>query len=61
MQCSSCKWESVILREYSRTVEDARGRKSIETLHLCPRCRILHVIKTLTKSKPAAAARHRAA
>jgi len=61
MQCSSCKSESLVLREYSRTIEDARGRKNIETLHLCPRCRILHVIKSLTRSKSSTAARDRAA
>ena len=62
MQCSSCKSESLVLREYSRTIEDARGRKSIETLHLCPRCRILHVIKSrLTKAMSSAVTRHRAA
>jgi hypothetical protein len=61
MQCSSCKSESLNLREYSRPVEDARGRKNIETLNLCPRCRIVHVITLLTRSKSSTAVRHRAA
>ena len=62
MQCSSCKSESPNLREYSRTVEDARGRKNIETLNLCPRCRILQVLRAqFSRGKSRTSARHRAA
>ena len=62
MQCSCCKSDSLVLREYSRAVEDANGRKNIQTLHLCMRCRIVYVIKAqLLKARAGAKARDKVA
>ena len=45
MQCSCCREEREHLREYSFSALDANQRKTIQTLHLCPVCRIVHLVK----------------
>ncbi|HZP66894.1 MAG TPA: hypothetical protein VFB32_11345 [Rudaea sp.] len=44
MQCSSCRLDSANLREYSRVVDLGDYRKTIETVHLCPACRVLNAL-----------------
>ena len=45
MQCSCCSQQRENLREYSLSALDAKNRKTILTLQLCPVCRILYRIK----------------
>lgn len=45
MQCSCCRAERENLREYSLSAVDSRNRKTIQTLQLCPVCRIIYLIK----------------
>ncbi len=44
MQCTSCLLDSDNLREYSRAVDLGAFRKTIETIFLCPACRVLNAI-----------------
>jgi hypothetical protein len=45
MQCTCCREERENLREYSVSAVDAKQRKTILTLQLCPMCRVLYRIK----------------
>jgi hypothetical protein len=44
MQCTSCRIDSDNLREYSRAVDLGSFRKTIETVFLCPACRVFNAI-----------------
>jgi hypothetical protein len=44
MQCNSCGLHSENLREYSRAVDLGDYRKTIETLQLCPACRVINAL-----------------
>lgn len=42
MQCNSCGLHSDSLREFSRVMSVGEHRKTIDTIHLCPACRVMH-------------------
>jgi len=44
MQCTSCGTHSFNLREYSSVRRLSQHRKTIDTVHLCPACRVLNAI-----------------
>ena len=44
MQCTSCCLHSDNLREYSRVVDLGSHRKAIDTVLLCPACRVFNAI-----------------
>jgi hypothetical protein len=44
MECTSCRLHSDNLREYSRAVDLGGNRKTIETILLCPACRVINAI-----------------
>ena len=44
MQCTSCRLDSDNLREYSRAIDLGSHRKTIETIFLCPACRVFNAI-----------------
>ena len=62
MQCTSCLVHSDNLREYSRVVDLGSYRKTIDTILLCPACRVMNAInpKYVTKRAQTASVVHAA-
>jgi hypothetical protein len=44
MQCTSWRLQSDNLREYSRAVDLGDNRKTIDTIFLCPACRVINAL-----------------
>ena len=51
MQCTSCRLQSDSLHEYSRAVDLGDNRKTIDTIFLCPACRVINAINPKYISK----------